>query len=283
MRLGIFASVFARPDLDQILEAVRRQGLGCVQFGLECAGLESMPARIDPDPCDYIRARMQAAGLEMAAVSGTFNMIHPDPTRRQEGLRRLGVLAGACRRLNAPLITLCTGTRDPGHMWRHHPENATPGAWRDLLESMARALEIAEEHRVCLGVEPEVSNVVDSPARARALLDEMRSPFLKIVMDGANIFPAGTLGRMPEILREAFGLLGPDIALAHAKDLVRDGHAGDRAAGTGVLDYGLYLELLQSAGFEGALVLHGLKEAEVPAAVAFARGKMETLRQAPGA
>jgi sugar phosphate isomerase/epimerase len=276
MQLGIFAKVFVRPSLEQTLKAVQAHGLSSVQFSLECAGLEPMPGSLDLVLCEYIRSQMQANGLEMAAVSGTFNMIHPDPAHRQEGLRRLQVLAAACSRLDTGLITLCTGTRNPEYMWRHHPDNATPEAWRDLLDSMAQALTIAEEHRVCLGVEPEVSNVVDSPAKARRLLDEMRSPWLKVVMDGANIFPQGSLGRMQEILDEAFALLGHDIALAHAKDLDRDGEAGNLPAGQGRLDYERYLALLKAAGFAGSLILHGLKEEEVPAAVAFVRGILST-------
>ena len=132
----------------------------------------------------------------MAAVSGTFNMIHPDPAQRADGLRRLAVLAAACGALGTRLITLCTGTRDPEDMWRRHPANDTPDAWRDLLASLEVALAAAERHDVFLGVEPEVANVIDSAAKARRLLDELRSPRLKIVMDPANLFHAGELPAM---------------------------------------------------------------------------------------
>jgi sugar phosphate isomerase/epimerase len=36
-----------------------------------------------------------------------------------------------------------------------------------------------------------VSNVIDSAQKARRLLDEIRSPRLKITMDAANLFHAG--------------------------------------------------------------------------------------------
>ncbi|MEX2558734.1 MAG: hypothetical protein WD403_02415 [Pirellulales bacterium] len=52
--------------------------------------------------------------------------------------------------------------------------------------------------------------------------------------------------------------------MAHAKDLVRDGEAGDQAAGSGLLDYRRYLSLLSQAHYGGPLILHGLSEAEVP-------------------
>jgi sugar phosphate isomerase/epimerase len=116
-----------------------------------------------------------------------------------------------------------------------------------------------------------VNNVVDSARKARRLLDEIGSPHLKVTIDPANIFHAGELPRMKEILDEAFALLGKDIVLAHAKDLDHDGDAGHQAAGHGKLDYGRYLSLLRACNFQGPLLLHGLSEAQVPGCVAFLR------------
>jgi len=82
---------------------------------------------------------------------------------------------------------------------------------------------------VTLAFEQEVNNVVDSAQKARRLLDEIGSPHLKVTMDAANIFHAGELARMSEVLDRAFALIGKDIVLAHAKDLSRDGDAGHEA------------------------------------------------------
>jgi sugar phosphate isomerase/epimerase len=274
MQIGIFTRTFVRPTLAETLDAVRAHGIESVQFNLECAGLPAMPDRIDPGECDRIRQEFAARGVRMAAVSGTFNMIHPDPAERRRGLRWLRELASVCDRLGTSVITLCTGTRDPASMWRRHPENDSPQAWADLLASMREAARIAEEHGVTLVVEPEVSNVVDSARKARALLDELASPRVKIVIDGANLFHAGELPRMREILDEAFALLGGEIVLAHAKDLSRDGEAGHEAAGTGLLDYDRYVALLRGIGFDGPLILHSLQEAQVAGCVAFLRRKL---------
>lgn len=274
MELGIFAKVFPRRTLELTLDAVRSHGLRWVQFNMACVGLPPMPGYIDPSLCDRIRKALAARGIRVAAVSGTFNMIHPDPVQRRRGLGRLRVLAEACRPMGASLITLCTGTRDPEDMWRRHPDNDRPDAWADLLARMRSAVEIAEAADVTLAFEPEVANVIDSAVKGRRLLDEISSPRLKVVMDPANLFHAGELPRMREVLDEAFALLGQDIALAHAKDLSRDGEAGHEAAGTGLLDYGQYLALLRAASYDGPLVLHGLGEAQVDASVAFLRGKL---------
>jgi len=159
-------------------------------------------------------------------------------------------------------------------MWRRHPVNDAPEAWRDMAACVREAAEIARQTRVVLAFEPEVNNVVDSAQKARRLLDEIVSPYLKVTIDPANLFHAGELPRMREILDEAFALVGKDIALAHAKDLDHDGDAGHLAAGQGKLDYDRYLSLLRTHRFQGPLLLHGLRAAQVPGCVAFLRRKL---------
>ena len=276
MRLGIFAKTFSRPSLEGVFDAVVDHGLRDIQFNMSLAGLPSMPDEIDPVLADRVREAAAKRNIAVVAVSGTFNMIHPNPEVRRDGLRRLAVISGSCKRLGTSTITLCTGTRDPVDMWRRHPDNATPEAWRDMLATMQEALQTAEERGVTLAFEPEISNVVDSAEKGRRLLDEMRSPRLKVIMDAANLFdtedPARRLSRSEEILDEAFELLGGDLVLAHAKDVKESG--GVVAAGKGDLDYDLYLRSLSEAGYGGPLVMHGLAEEEVGSSLAFLRRKL---------
>ena len=276
MQLGIFAKTFIRPTLEETLDAVVAHGLDCIQFNFACAGLESLPESIDPVLAKRIGDAVRKRSIRMAAVSGTFNMIHPDRKRRAEGFRRLEVIAANCQTISTSLITLCTGTRDPEDMWRAHPENDSPGAWRALLTGMRRALEIAERYNVLLGVEPELGNVVNSAFKARQLLDKMKNPRLKIVMDGANLLRASQLARGGIIWQAAFGLLGSDIIMAHAKDLSADGSFV--AAGKGALDYDFYIHLLRSVKFTGPLILHGLSETEVDGSTRLLRAKLNNKR-----
>jgi sugar phosphate isomerase/epimerase len=268
--IGIFAKTFSRPTLEENLDAVRSHGLSVVQYNLACAGLPSLPEQIEPALAQQIATAAASRRITIAAVSGTFNMIDPIRVRRDAGMRRLRQLAGACALLGTKIITLCTGTRDPDDMWRGHQGNRSPDAWADLLTAMEQALAIAEEHDLWVAVEPETANVVDSPARARRLLDELDSPRVKIIIDPANLFHGEDLPHQRAILDAAFDLLGPDIVLAHAKDVrVVDGIVHHVAAGTGVLDYQHYLALLRHLPVP--LIVHGLAETEVEGALAFLR------------
>ena len=277
MHIGILTNTFDTTTPEHTAQVLRAHGLTHVQLELPSVGLSSMPDHIDHDEARRIGQILATNGITIAAVSGTFNMIHPDATQRQLGLRRLEGLAAACKALGTNVITLCTGTRDTTSMWRWHADSYTDAAWRDLIESMREAARIGEAHAVTMAFEPEVNNAVDSARKARNLLDEVGSPRLKVVMDGANVFHTGELPRMRDILEETFELLGNDIALAHAKDLDHDGDAGHLPAGKGLLDYGLYMSLLKRAGFDGTLVLHGLAEADVDGCVAFLRERMSEI------
>lgn len=269
--LGLLAPEFPHASLAENLDAIAAVGAPAVQFDLACAVGETLPAAVDEATIARIRAGFAARGLTLAALSGTYNMIDPDAGRRAAGRAGLQRLIPVAARLGCPLVTLCTGTRDPDDMWRRHPDNDRPEAFRDLVAELRAALPVAEAHGVTLAVEPEVSNTIDSAVKARRLLDEIGSRRLKVVMDGANIFHEGELPRMRAVLNEAFALLGRDIALAHAKDLDRDGEAGHLPAGLGRLDYPYYLELIARSGFSGALILHALTPEQAPGRIAFLR------------
>lgn len=271
-QIGILVgTTYTTGTLEARLNEAKAHGIECVQISMGCAGLAEMPDAIPAGLPERFAKEAASRGLKIASVQGTFNMCHPDAEHRKTGLRRLRVLAEAFPQMP---IHICTGTRDPNSMWRRHPENGSPEAWRDMAACVREAADIARQSRSVLAFEPEVNNIVDSARKARQIMDEVGSPHLKVTMDPANIFPAGSLPRMKEILEEAFALVGKDIVLAHAKDLDHDGDAGHKAAGEGRLDYDLYLRLLGAQRFSGPLLLHGLSRAQVPGCVAFLRTKL---------
>ncbi len=271
MKLGIFARTFVRPTLEEVLASIRMHGFETVQFNLSSAGLPTLPEQIEEQLLERIHSAFRSCDLEMCAVSGTFNTIHPDLSKRTLETQRCVQLIRCCSRLGTGAVSLCTGTRDPDNMWHAHPENSSPEAWQDLIATLAILLESAEEEGVDLGIEPEMANVIHSARRARQLLDELKSPHLKIILDGANLLSLGTVARQREILTEAVDLLGPDIFMVHAKDFPAHENQS-QAAGQGTIDFPFYLELVRMSGFDGPVVLHNLSENEVVQSTAYIRG-----------
>ena len=266
-RIGIFAKTFPGNAPGAVLAAAAAAGFHAAHYNMACSGLAAMPDDIPAVTAKSIADAANSAGVSVVGLSGTWNMIHPDPAIRDAGMRRLEVLAKACPVIGTRLITLCTGTRDADDQWRAHPDNATPEAWRDLLASMERAVVIAERYDIDLGIEPELANVVDSAMKARQLIVEIGSPRLKIVLDPANLAEVETPERRRAMVSAAIDLLADRIVMAHAKD--RDARGAFVAAGQGLIDFPHFLGALQSAGFSGSLVAHGLSAAEAPAAAEY--------------
>ena len=279
MQLGIFAKTFSRPTLGEILDAVIEHDLHCIQFNMACVGLPSMPEAINFDLIAQIQAEMKFRKVSMAAVSGTFNMAHPDPQIRRDGLHSLGVLSSVCKKIGTSIITLCTGTRDPNDMWHWHDENTSSAAWHDMLETMGAAVKIAENEGVTLAFEPERANVVYNAHLARELLKTIASPALKVVLDPANIINGKNPAAISDIIDEAFDLLGEHIVMAHAKDKGSDDSFC--AAGKGCLDYARFLKHLNDMHYEGALIIHSLEEWEVDTSAQFLRNTLQRITPTP--
>ena len=259
-RIAIFAKTFARPTLEETLWGAFYANFRRVQLNLSSAGLPTLPERFDPAEAARVASTVLDCRVRVVALSATFNMIDPDVPRRKDNLRRLAVMAEWGRALGVPILTLCTGTRDPDDMWRHHPGNDDPSAWADLVASIREAVAIAEPYGITLAFEPEVGNVVDSAVKARALLDEIGSHRLKVVLDVANLIRPGEIPRMRAIIDEAFDLLAPDIALVHAKEIAADGSVGEITPGKGVLDFAHIVKRYRDANLEVPIVHHGLPE-----------------------
>lgn len=260
MRLGIFAKTFDGMDPSLVFSAARASGFSMVQYNMACSGLASMPDEISPQIATAVNYAAKLYGIEIAALSATYNMVHPDVTVRKLGLQRLEIMAARCAAMGTSLLTLCTGTRHATDQWQGHQDNNSNEAWRDLVSEMAKALTIAERYNLVLGIEPELANVVNSAVKAKLLIDEMQSPRLKIIFDAANLFESVSLEEQKSIISSSVELLAENIAMAHAKDRKIDGSF--TAAGQGCLDYRHYISCLRSGGFNGALITHGLTASE---------------------
>ncbi|HET6440337.1 MAG TPA: TIM barrel protein, partial [Anaeromyxobacter sp.] len=140
MKLGVFAKTFAGTAPREVLGAARRAGYEAVQYNWACSGLGPLPDRIPEREAVAVGLAAAGTGIEVVALSTTYNMVHPDLARRLAGRRALAASAGAARAAGAKLLTVCTGSRDPEDQWRRHPDNGSPGAFKDLCEECEAVL-----------------------------------------------------------------------------------------------------------------------------------------------
>ena len=260
MRLGIFAKTFAGATPLEVLSAAKAAGYQCVQYNMDCSGLSALPTDISRETATAVAQAATQTNVQIAAVSATYNMIHPDLNARLKGREAFAAIAKNAHAMGTNLLTVCTGSCDATDQWRHHPDNASEAAWREMSAEFEHLIAIADTFDVYVGIEPELANVVSSAIKARRLLDQFASSRLKIVLDPANLFEVETPQNRQRIIEAAIDLLSGAIVMAHAKD--RDAAGGFTAAGAGVIDFAHLIQRLRQAGFDGPLVTHGLMAAQ---------------------
>jgi sugar phosphate isomerase/epimerase len=265
--LGIFARVFPVGPAKRVAAAVAAAGYRVVQLNLRALGLPTLPsaeawAQVDPR---RIRAAFAAEGLEIWGLSGTYNMVHPDPAVRADGTAAAAELVRRAPAFGARAVTLCTGSRDAGSMWTAHPDNRTEAAWRDLRAELEPLVAAALEAGIVLGVEPEPGNVVADAAAAERLLGELGpdARAIGIVADAANLLAGRPADTHRAVLERAFVTLHASIACLHAKDLVP---WEATLAGRGVVDYVHVAGLYRRLGLAAPVIVQDVVPAQAIAA-----------------
>lgn len=257
---AIFARTYAFATAAGVLDAAVTDGYAGVQFNLSCIGLEPLPPSLPDGAAEAVAVEAARRGLRIAALSGTYNMAHPDSAVRLASRPRFANVVTAARRMGARIVTLCTGTRNAGDIWAGHPDNGSAAAWRDFRHELDFALDLASAAGIKLAVEPEPGNVIADAPAARRLLDEVGADNLGIILDAANLLTPEVLERQHQIMAQAADLLGGDILLAHAKDISARGRVV--APGDGAVNMAAFVGLLRKAGFDGALVAHGFDQTD---------------------
>jgi sugar phosphate isomerase/epimerase len=255
MYAAIFSRTYPMKTAAEVITAAAMDGYQGVQANLSSAGLVSLPDTVPPGVAAQLSHEARARGIRIAALSGTYNMAHPDVEVRKASRAGFQNAVNAAREMGAPIVTLCTGSRDAHDMWKFHPGNRSDEAWRDLRSELEFALRVAQEAGIRLAIEPEPANVIHDAKAAKRILNEMVSSYLGILLDAANLLTTKTLSRQHEVIDEAMGLLGGSLLLAHAKDIDSSGQVV--APGEGKVDLVTFTRALSRVGYDGALVAHG--------------------------
>src|SRR6185369_5717611 len=112
MQIGIFAKTFEGVEPGQVLRQAAAAGYTAVQYNMACSGIGSLPTEVSDAVATAVASAAAGNGLTVAAVSATYNMLHPDMALREQGRAAFAAIAAKARPIGTNLVTLCTGSRD---------------------------------------------------------------------------------------------------------------------------------------------------------------------------
>ena len=182
------------------------------------------------------------AGAALAAMTlhvdlvGTGGLLPADVERTVRCVAKTAALSGRFGDNERPLL-----------VWHPSPYPEEPGAengviFAALVEALSTICHEAERSNVDVALEITRGGSVGSAETFLHLKERVGSPALRVCMDAANFTP----DRTP--LERSIRMLGPEIAIAHGKDVRFDerGEACDYGpTGSGTMDYGAYMRYLK--------------------------------------
>ncbi|HXG13473.1 MAG TPA: sugar phosphate isomerase/epimerase family protein [Gemmataceae bacterium] len=281
--LGVHSHLFRGPPA-AVAEACRRNGLTCVQLTPNFPGLIFQePGQITPERCRRAAEPFRDAGIQIAALAASTNLMDPDLGRRHRGIIRLHALIRHCRDFGTDRVITETGSLSPKSPWLPYGPNRSRAAWTELRLIVSEALAVAAEHGVTLLLKADPVQVLATVEDAVRLRHELDHPNLGFIMDPVNFLLGAAAAasiqdlcaRFADWLEQMVEQLGRWTPVVHAKDIrIAGGEVSTPRAGRGLLDYGLFLRLLDRHQPQAPLILEHLQPSEVPQARAYLEGVM---------
>lgn len=266
VRLGVRAALYQAHPIEEAARRIRRAGFEAVQIGLRFQDCRF--DMLQPDFSFGRRAReaFGAAGLSVSGIDGYVNLLHTDAGLRARNHRALAALLERAREFGAPVVATETG----GLRGQPVSDDAA-GNWKMLIACLRELVKAADAGDSILAIEPSFGTYLRTVEMVRSMLDEVASPRLKILWDGAHLVQAADFADNAGLLQKAFAAFGSQVVLAHANDvrMAPEGRTASCRAGTGSLDYRTYVSLLEKTGREVALCVEHAKEEEIPEVLAY--------------
>src|SRR5207244_10974582 len=119
----------------------------------------------------------------------------------------------------APTVICGPGSHNRHGLYWPHPDNHAPEAREQLVAGLREAAKAAEHHGVAIALEPHVATALDTPERAREVVDAVGSSGVRVNLDPVNF--VGDL----RMLWDADALL--DRVFASLADVPGPGHVTD--------------------------------------------------------
>ena len=263
-RLGIFTYDFGRGEWERVIQTCRRFELEALQLG----GALLDECVEQPEAIDSVVARLDDAGIAIAALAGYRNLVAPDGRTRRANLDFLTRCLELAPRLGTSVVATETGTRSLEGDWIDSPENVLPEARALLDESLAELVPAAERAGAILALEASVKNVLRTPAQLVGVLERFPSRHLQVVLDPYNYVSHHLVAAHERLTRAFLDRFEDRFVLAHLKDIDPAGaDFGTIEFGTGAFAQQGYVDFLATRRPDLPLILEHLPLENVPAAV----------------
>lgn len=246
MRIGIRAHDMEKAPIEELVKNISAKGFHCTQLALKKAIDEFNVDRaaMTPGMALYLKEKFTENKVDVAVLGCYLNLGNPNEEQLKETIEIYKAHIRFASLLGCGVVGTETGAVN--EEYKFEVANHSEEALNIFIKNLRPVVEYAEKMGVIFAIEPVYKHIVSDIKRARKVLDEIGSPNLQIIFDPVNVLSIHNYMNHDEIVKEAFELLGDDIAIIHAKDFVVEGEEIKSVpAGMGEFSYDLLLQLIK--------------------------------------
>lgn len=266
LNLGIRAHDLTADTREELGEKIRHYGFTHIQFAIKKSFPDMAPTltSISSGTASYIGDYLQNLGIKISILGCYVNLASPDPQIRKQEIDSFKHHITLANDYHAAVVGTETGSVGNGYTTKNYTEEAYQLARDSVIEMVA----FAEQFGVTVGIEAGINHPLYTSALARRLINEVRSPNLKIIMDCANLISVDNHQKQEEVVFHALNDLRDDISCFHLKDFVIENNQVKIVpVGTGWMKYDQILSFLKHDKPLMFASLEATTEAYVPTAI----------------
>ncbi len=247
------------------LETLQNLGLTGAAFHRDGETL----AEVQAVDCRRVRNLYREAGMDLPQFGIGYRecLFDPDPTVRKRVLNKIKRGIAVARELDAHNCLIRTGSLNPKGSYSASPANHTTEAHALLVDSLREIAAQAEAVDQVVVIETHLLTIMNSPETNVAVITEVGSDHLRIVMDYVNHFQ--TLEQVFHStmrINHIFDVMGSVCPVGHCKDIrISEGlvlHIDEEIPGEGELDLATVLHRWHALQPDGYMLLEHLHAAE---------------------
>ena len=244
LNLGIRAHDMEAATLQELCDQVHYYQLTNIQLAMKKSFPSYVPSlrSLSPGIASYFGDYLSRNGIKISILGCYVNISSLDLSVRKEALDAFKIHIQLAHEFRASLVGTETGSVSIGYT----PDNFKEEAYVIARNSIIELVQFAENFGVTVGIEPGINHPLYTARLAKRLVEEVQSPHLKIILDGANLIEPNRFQDSDFIIQEALELLHEHIAAIHLKDFtIENGKIKIVPVGTGLINFDPLLKYLK--------------------------------------
>lgn len=267
MNIGIRGHDFGKLPLEDLISKIKEKGFNSLQLALSKVldGVNTDLGTLNPGMAYFIGESFRKNDIQVAVIGCYINPIAANEEELKYGIERFKEHLRYARSFGCSIVATETG-------WPQSASDSEEENFNKLVSAVKELVSEAEKFGVFVGIEPVASHTISSPEKMKKLIDIINSNNLQVVFDPVNLLNIENYKNQDEIIKQSFELFGDRIVAVHCKDFIIENNTYKIVpAGTGMLNYKLIIDLLNSKKPYINLLLEDIEEKDMENSKMFLR------------